>query len=317
MRALITGGLGFIGSSLVRRLRSRNDECHVVDNCINNCWDPADAERTGAIVHAPVAVSEFDLDAAPPFDVVFHLASPVGPVGVLRWAGEMAPLIVSDTHRLAMYCVKNKARLINISTSEVYGKNPDNQPQCEDLAKIVPSEVTIRLEYAVAKLASEIMLLNLAKVQPLHQLTIRPFNVAGPSQRGEVGFVTPRFVELALKNEPITVFGDGTQERCFTHVEDIVEAIVMLAESGLKDEIFNVGNPENIITILELAQHVKELTKSESPIVFVDPRDLFGPHYAEADNKIPDISKITSLTEWRPSRALQQILADVIESVRP
>ncbi|MCB0344109.1 MAG: NAD-dependent epimerase/dehydratase family protein [Bdellovibrionales bacterium] len=316
MRALITGGLGFIGNALVKRLLAQGHECHIVDNCINNCWQPDDAARSGAVVHAPVPVSEYDLASGPDFDVVYHLASPVGPVGVLQWAGEMASMIVSDTHALARYCIEKRAKLINISTSEIYGQNVDNQAQREDIDKIVPAEVTIRLEYAVAKLTSEILLTNLAKVHPLKHVTIRPFNVAGPSQRGEVGFVTPRFIELALSNEPITVFGDGLQERCFTHVEDIVDSILALAESKISNEVFNVGNPQNIVSILDLAKMVKEMTSSQSSIIFVDPKELFGPHYAEAYNKIPSIEKVTSLTSWRPSRSLHQILVDVIESVR-
>lgn len=314
-RILITGGLGFIGRTLLQYLLAKDDieYLDVVDNLCNSKLDKDDPLRHDVRVHIMTqSVDEFDVDK--PYTEIWHLASPVGPAGVLNYAGRMGPMIVADVYKMAQLAIKHNARLLDISTSEVYGREPGGVPQKEDIDKVVPSNITVRLEYGVSKLLSEVFLTNLTKSTPLQVNLIRPFNIVGVGQQGEVGFVLPRFVEAALAGKPLTVFGDGQQMRTFTSVKDFVEALLLIMDSDINGEIFNVGNAANICSILDLAEMVVRLTGSKSKIQLVDPTTIYGPHYAEAWNKIPNASKIKNMLGWTPSRSLEDIVTEVIRS---
>lgn len=313
---LITGGNGFIGRCLIKRLSGYDsvDLLHVVDNLCNSDYPDEEFFKTFPKVKMSIqSVSDFQPERR--YHEIWHLASPVGPAGVLNYAGQMAPMIVSDTSKIAHMALSMGARMIDISTSEVYGKDPGDIPQEEDIDKIVPADITVRLEYGVAKLASEVSLKNLHDKTGLHVNIIRPFNIIGVGQKGEVGFVLPRFVQQALSGEPLTVFGDGTQKRTFTSVEDIVDAMILVMSSSVKGEVFNVGNPSNICSILDLAKKVKHAASSSSDIIFVDPTTIYGKYYKEAWNKIPNIDKVQR-TGWYPSRSLDQIIQEVIKVER-
>jgi UDP-glucose 4-epimerase len=262
------------------------------------------------------ATSVKDFEPTRRYTHIFHLASPVGPAGVLNYAGRMGPLIVHDTAKIAHYALAMGARMMDVSTSEVYGFDPGDGAQREDVDKVVPSKYTVRLEYGVAKLACEVSLSNLALTTDLFVNIVRPFNIVGVGQRGEVGFVLPRFVQQALAGEPITVFGDGTQLRCFTSVHDIVDAMLAITDSDLRGEILNIGNPANVCSINSLADLVLACTGSRSEVHHVDPKTVYGPFYAEAWNKIPDISKIRRLLKWAPSRLLPEIVREVVNVER-
>jgi len=308
-RVLITGGFGFIGKVLLRELLKREDieSIHIVDNLCNS----------SVVKDLPSKVSFFncsvsDFNPTSSYTKIYHLASPVGPAGVLNYAGKMGPMIITDTYKMAQLALKNNARLIDISTSEVYGKDPGNIPQKEDIEKIVPAHITVRLEYGVSKLASEVSLLNLVRTTDLQVNIIRPFNIVGPSQSGEVGFVLPRFIKQALENKPLTVFGDGSQKRTFTSVNDFVRAIISIMDSSLNGEILNVGNPNNLCSVFDLAQLVIKLTSSTSKIELTNPKDIYGSMYEEAWNKIPDITKIQTLLGWSPSESIEMIVLEAI-----
>lgn len=314
---LVTGGLGFIGTHLINELAKKYPDASidVVDNLANSSFHPKRKsffEKHG-IKFYQASVKEFQ---KPPkkYDWILHLASPVGPAGVLHYAGRMGVMILEDNIKMADWALEDDAKLLSISTSEVYGQHPPGDyGQTEDTPKVVPAKVTVRLEYGVSKLLSEISLLNLAKVKPLKINLIRPFNIIGPYQKGEVGFVAPRFVSAALKDEPITVFGDGSQKRTFTHVSDIVEPIILLMESDFNQKIYNVGNPANLCSVKELAEKIISISKSKSKIELVDPKIIYGPLYEEAWNKIPDIARIAADLRWQPKRSLDDILAEYIE----
>ena len=155
----------------------------------------------------------------------------------------------------------------------------------------MPPQVTVRLEYAVGKLAAEISLVNTTRVTPLHATIVRPFNVAGPRQSGKGGFVLPRFISQALANQPLTVYGDGSMIRAFTHVQDIVRGTMLVMEKGRNGEAYNMGNPANKTSILDLAERVVRVTNSSSKISFVNPKELFGPLFEEANDKYPDADR--------------------------
>jgi len=176
--------------------------------------------------------------------------------------------------------------------------------------KVVPAKSSARLEYAVGKLAAETALLNLSGTRDLDLRIVRPFNVTGPRQSGRGGFVLPRFIGQAIAGVDITVFGDGKQVRAFTHVKDMVAGIVCAMKNGKKGEVYNLGNPANRCSILELAEEVKRITRTRSRIVFVDPTTIYGPLYEEANNKFPDASKAIAELGWEPRYGRNQAIED-------
>jgi UDP-glucose 4-epimerase len=210
---------------------------------------------------------------------------------------------------------QDKARLCDVSTSEVYGGGRDGYCAESD-AKIIPPKISVRLEYAVAKLACEVALANTTRVSDLFAVVIRPFNIAGPRQSGKGGFVLPRFIQQALRGESITVYGNGGAIRAFTHVEDVVDGIVRALRCGKAGEIYNVGNPANKTTIHDLARRVVRIADSKSKIDFVDPKELFGPLFEEANDKFPDSDRAQRELGWRPQHDLDRVIRDTLEYIR-
>ncbi len=316
-KILVTGGFGFLGSHLLEVLvSSPENQVHVVDNLSTNVVDPAEFSRSfgGRLTYDAVSVEEFftKTKGAKQFAEIYHLASVVGPVGVLKHGGNIVRSVVRDTYLLIDYCLEHKAKLLDVSTSEVYGGGKEGFCS-EDFDKIVPANTTIRLEYAVGKLAAETALVNTQRTKGLWTVIIRPFNISGKRQRPDGGFVLPRFVSQALKGEPITVYGDGSQIRAFTHAHDISTGIELAMAHGRPGEAYNLGNPDNRVTILELAQKVVKISKSSSKIQFVDPVKLHGQFFAEAANKFPNSTKAQKELDWRFSIGVDQIIQEAID----
>jgi nucleoside-diphosphate-sugar epimerase len=318
---LVTGGFGFIGSHLVEELiGDPHNRVHVVDNFSTS---PIDLEAYLAHLGRPqnltydiCSVEQFCKGLADNegFDQIYHLASVVGPVGVLSYAGQLAFQIISDTDRLINLALRTRARIVDISTSEVYGGGRDGYCSEKDF-KIIQPKVTVRLEYAIGKLAAEVALINASRVMPLEVAIVRPFNVAGPRQTGAAGFVIPRFISQAIVSKPLTVYNDGKMIRAFTHVKDIVRGIMLVMEKGENGEPYNIGNPANKISILELAGRVIRLARSNSEIVHVDPKELFGPLFEEANDKYPDADRAMSRLGWRPIHSIDDIILDSLEYI--
>jgi len=232
----------------------------------------------------------------------------VGPVGILKHAGNIGSKIVSDVECILQYCLYAQVPLIYISTSEVYG---DVLNMTEDATMRFYPDYKVRTEYAAAKLLAEIMISNTAKIHNFKYQIIRPFNVSGPRQRPDGGFVLPRFVIGALTGQSLTVYGNGSQRRAFTDVRDICRAILMISKLGNWNQIWNIGNPNNLRTIYGLAEQVRAKTRSKSEIIFVDPAELHGPLFSEAWNKIPEVSKLHSLG-WCPQYSFNETLDDLV-----
>ena len=301
IRAIVTGGAGFIGAHLVDRLVSDGFDVTVVDNLSGGQW-MNDSART-------VAVSVRNFDPLPS-DVIFHLASPVGPVGVLRHAGRIVPEVVADAQTVAMWAMAFRCPMVDVSTSELYG--PQTGACAESLPRVTPAGHSARMEYAVAKLAAETMLLN---TPGLDVRIVRPFNVAGPRQKPDGGFVLPRFIGQALRGEPLTIYGDGSQLRAFTHVDDIVEGLVAVAARGQSGEVFNLGNPDNLTTILDLAVLVLEVVDPFGAISYVDPQALWGPAFREAADKYPDATLARERLSWAATRPLRMVVEDTARAM--
>jgi UDP-glucose 4-epimerase len=318
---LVTGGFGFIGSHLVEMLTKKQDlNVHVVDSMVTSPIHlPAYLEQLGSsdrVSYDLCTVKEFfSRKDLPVFDEVYHLASVVGPVGVLKHGGRILQSTVDDGYAIADYCLRVKAKLCDVSTSEVYGGGRDGYCSEKD-SMIIPPKVSVRLEYAVAKLGCEVALMNMSKVTELDAKIVRPFNVAGPRQSPIGGFVLPRFIKQALAGEPITVYGDGIMIRAFTHVRDVADGIMRAMCCGRRGSAYNIGNPANKITILELAKKVIEITGSRSEISFVDPKALWGPLFEEANDKYPDADRAISELGWQPQYDLQSTMLETVEYIR-
>lgn len=314
-KILITGGLGFIGCHCIEKWTSLEYDITIIDNLSSNALPPTDKlfENCKIIIENILNINITQLEK---FDIVLHLASPVGPVGVLKHSGKMASIIIDDIYWAINAAKHNKCPLIFISTSEIYGYRENKTYLKENDQKVLNGDFTVRNEYAIAKLLAEIVLSNTAKIDPSFKYqTIRPFNVSGKYQLPDNGFVVPRFVEQALNKKDITVYYDGLQLRAFTWVKDIVEGIYLtsIAPDQYWNQEWNIGNEKNENTILYLATKVKEITNSDSTIINVDPIQLHGPLFSEAPEKIPNSEKIKTLLGWNATKGVDDILKEVIE----
>ncbi len=312
---LVTGGFGFIGSSLVEILvKVKENKVHVVDDMSTS---PIDIQDFLEEIGRPKNLS-FDIMTVNDFfskknvgnwQEIYHLASPVGPAGVLKHAGEMIREAVRDGYSLIDYCLKMKTKLLYVSTSEVYGGGQEGFCS-EFMPKIIPAKSSVRLEYAMAKLAMETAIVNTCKVKKFQANIVRPFNVSGKRQSILGGFVVPRFIQQAHQNLPITVFGDGQMIRAFTNVKDIANGLALVMSKGKNGEIYNIGNRANKIRIIDLAKKVKKILKSQSEIIFVDPKKIFGPLWEEANDKFPDAEKVRKDTGWIPKYDIDTTIKD-------
>lgn len=320
-RVLVLGGFGFLGSHLVELLLDDGARVHVVDDH-SSCPIPPEAlgRELGSRPHLTnsATTGAAFLDGGgdgKPFDEVYHLASLVGPAGILPHAGKIGLSIVDDLAKVVGASLDWGARLVFVSSSEVYGGGRGGLCR-EGMAKTVPPAPSPRLEYALGKLTAEVMMINSCRARGLEGCVVRPFNIGGPRQSGRGGFVLPRFIGQALEGLPLTVFGDGHQVRAFTHVRDMAEGLIAAMFRGRSGEVYNLGNPANRCSILELAREVVAATGSASDLQFVDPREIYGPLYAEADDKYPDIAKAEAELDWRPTSSRQQTIADTVAYMR-
>lgn len=306
---LVTGGLGFIGGSVVNAYNAAGWNVAVCDDLTNNTYQPH-IFKSVAEYHSDVtdALSYARVDTID-YDLIVHCASPVGAAGVLPWRGNLAYEIQRTTHAVARYCKAHQARLINISTSEVYGFS-GTYHEDDDLR--VPARVNARIEYAVGKLAAET---SLRLMPGLSSINVRPFNVVGADQRSTGGFVLPTFAEQAIEGRPLTVYGDGTQQRAFLAVEDLVEFMLHVTPLDVFDgRCVNVGNPTNRITVNHLANTVIKESGNMGTIAYTDGKAVHGEDYAEAEGhvKLPDISLAEGMG-WHPERGLTEVVHSALE----
>jgi len=311
---LVTGGLGFIGSHVAEAFADHQHQVTIIDNMQNNAvpknlWK----DVNGFIQVYPMSIRKFlssKKSKDTRFDIICHLAAPVGPVGVLKHAGDMAPAIIENTVALRDYCIETGALFINVSTSEVYGHAGELKEESE---KVFPGEYQVRTEYGASKMAAEIAIVNKARVDDrLKYHIIRPFNVAGARQQPDGGFVLPRFILQAMKGEPLTVYGNGEQRRGFTDARDVAEGIYRIAfnKKDVINEIWNIGNVNNVKTINVLAALVAGEVCGRGPwsIKPVNPKTLHGNLFSEVPEKVPYIYKLHKYLRWQPNIPILQII---------
>ncbi len=318
MRYLITGGAGFIGSHLSEELLRRGHEVFVVDDLstgsINNIRHLKTHDRFHYTVDScsNVQLMAELVDGA---DVIYHLAAAVGVKLIVESPVRTIETNIRLTEIMLNHANKKKRPIFVASTSEVYGKSTDF-PFREDGDLVMGATHKGRWSYACSKAIDEFLAIAYWKEKKLPTVVARLFNTVGPRQTGQYGMVVPNFVKQALSGQPITVFGDGKQSRCFSHVSDVVRALIGLMEKESSyGQVFNIGN-NNEITIGDLARQVREMCGSKSEIVFIPYEKAYEEGFEDMPRRVPDLSKIGAAIGWKPTIALPQILRDVIDFYR-
>ena len=318
MKALITGGAGFIGSHLAERLLEDGHEVMVLDNLSTGSIDNIThlKGRSGFSYTIDSVTNESLLaELIDRSDVVFHLAAAVGVKLIVEQPVHTIETNVHGTEVVLKHANKKKKLVFIASTSEVYGKSTD-VPFREAADLVLGPSAKHRWAYACSKLIDEFLALAYWKEKKLPVVIVRLFNTVGPRQTGQYGMVVPTFVRQALAGQPITVFGDGTQQRSFTYVGDVVEALVRLAaDKRAIGEVFNIGNMGEI-TIADLAARVKAMTDSCSPIHYIPYDQAYEEGFEDMPRRVPDISKIREFVGYEPKVQLDEILRTVIEHMR-
>jgi len=318
VKALITGGAGFIGSHLAERLLQDGHDVAIIDDLSTGSIDnithlKADKRFSyviDSITNEPLLAELIDQS-----DVVFHLAAAVGVKLIVEQPVHTIETNVHGTEVVLKHANKKKKLVFIASTSEVYGKSTA-VPFREGAELVLGATVKHRWAYACSKLIDEFLALAYWKERKLPIVIVRLFNTVGPRQTGQYGMVLPTFVRQALAGQPITVFGDGKQSRSFTYVGDVVEALVALAsEPRAIGEVFNIGNTGEV-TIADLAARVKTLTGSSSPIHYVPYDEAYEAGFEDMPRRVPDISKLCALIGYRPKLELDEIIQTVIEHIR-
>ena len=311
MRVLITGGAGFIGSHLADHYVAKGDQVTILDNFSTGAKENI-AHLKGKITTTDGDIRNVDLveKLTKEAELVLHMAAALGVNTILDSPLESMSTNITGSEVVLNAAAKFNKRIIIASTSEIYGKNP-KQPLSEGDDRVVGAPQKIRWTYSDAKAIEEAMATALHAQSKLPVTTVRLFNTVGPRQTGRYGMVVPRFVQAALKNEPLTIYGDGTQSRVFCHVDDAVTAIATMATTDATiGDVYNVGGTGEV-SIKELAEQVLAITGSKSPITYTPYSDAYPAGFEDIQRRVPDISKVKNAIGWSPTKDLKQIISDI------
>jgi len=310
MKVLITGGAGFIGSHLTDALLAAGDTVTVIDDLSTGRMENFAHVRQHPNFHFAIEtiMNESVMDRlVSECDVIYHLASAVGVELIVSSPVEVIERCVLGSETVLKIANRYKRKVLITSTSEVYGKNT-KVPFSEEDDRLLGPTTKSRWSYSCSKAIDEFLALAYFKEKGLPVVIVRLFNTVGPRQTGQYGMVVPRFVKQALENQDLTVYGDGTQSRCFGYVGDVVGALIALMQRPeALGQIFNVGNTEEV-TILALAQRVRELLGSKSQIRLIPYEEAYEQGFEDMSRRVPDLSKIKRLIEYEPRVDLNGII---------
>ena len=311
MRVLITGGAGFIGSHLADHYINAGHQVTLLDNFSTGSHTNI-AHLEGSVTSIDGDIRNVDLidQLTKQTDLVLHMAAALGVNTILESPLESMSTNITGSEVVLYAAAQHKKRIIIASTSEIYGKNP-KQPLNETDDRVVGAPQKIRWTYSDAKAIEESMAFALYQEKKLAVTTVRLFNTVGPRQTGRYGMVVPRFVQAALNNGPLTIYGDGSQSRVFCHVDDAVAAIAtMAATDATIGDVYNVGGAGEV-SIKQLAEQVLSITGSKSPITYTAYSDAYPAGFEDIHRRVPDISKVKNVIGWAPTKDLKQIISDV------
>lgn len=313
MRYLVTGGAGFVGSHLVDALLKRGDQVSVLDdlstgrhqNIRHHLNNPDFSFISGSILDADLVD-----DSIRRADIVFHLAAAVGVKLIVERPLESLATNIRGSEIVLEKAHKFGRKIMVTSTSEIYGKNSSDLLDEED-DRILGSPLKTRWSYSEAKAIEEVLAYSYWREKGLPTVIVRLFNTVGPRQVGSYGMVVPRFIESALQNKPLTVYGDGTQKRCFCHVQDVISGLLKLIDNPLAEgKVFNLGSQEEI-SITELAKKIIALTGSTSEINYIPYDEAYEDGFEDMPRRVPGTAKVKNLTGWNTTKTLVDIVADV------
>jgi len=318
VRILVTGGAGFIGSHLIDALIANHHVVRVIDNAstgqLENLSQHTNNQNftyfEGSVLDQTLLNS-----VVKKVDYIFHLAAAVGVFNIVNHPLSSLVTNIRGTENVLEAALTKNVPVFLSSSSEVYGKNAsDSLKESDD--RILGSPTTLRWSYSEAKAIDETLAYAYWTEKKLPTRIVRFFNTVGPRQVGAYGMVIPRFVSMALKNEPITIYGNGEQTRCFGHVYDVVDAVMSIAFSDKTiGKVINIGNNFEI-SMNDLAKKIIEETGSKSEIKYVPYSEAYGDGFEDMERRVPNIDLIKSLTGWQPKRDLTQIIKDVAEDLR-
>jgi UDP-glucose 4-epimerase len=318
IRYLVTGGAGFIGSHLVEALLARGDSVVVLDNLSTGRLTNLDAAGRlpdFRFVHGSVLDELVVDELVHQCDVVIHLAAAVGVKRVIEHPLKSLTTNIGGSQVVIEAAHRYRRKILLASTSEIYGKNGSG-PLAETADRVLGSPSVFRWAYSTAKAVDEILANCYHRERGLPTIVVRLFNTVGPRQSPAYGMVLPELVRQAVRGEPLTVFGDGNQTRCFAHVIDIADALMrLLDEDAAVGETFNVGGTEEI-SILRLAETIITRSVSTSTVRLISYDEAYGPGFEDMRRRVPDTSKLRALTGWAPRRSLDDVLSDMIAEAR-
>ena len=310
MKILITGGAGFIGSHLAELLISEGNQVIALDNQSTGSAKNLNPSSNLEVIKGSILDSNLVDSLISKVTVCFHLAAALGVKNIVEYPLESLETNIKGSEIVLNAATKYQVRTLLASSSEVYGKNP-NQPLTEDSDRVLGSPKVARWSYSEAKAVDEFYAFQLNKQKKLPVTIARLFNTVGPRQSGSYGMVLPRFVSAAASNQPLTVYGDGSQSRTFSAVSDVVAALNELLKSDSTiGEVFNVGGNQ-LITIKALAEKVIKLTNSNSKIEYKTYKEVYGADFEEPNSRVPDINKIKSAIGWSPKKGLDEIITEL------
>ena len=318
MKILITGGAGFVGSHLADRLIKGGHEITVIDDLSTGRYSNVEhlEDQKGFRLIIDTVLNQLLMEELiRETDRVYHMASAVGVRLIMEQPVKTIETIFHGTDVVLKFCSRYRKRVLIPSTSEVYGKGA-SIPFAEEDDLLTGATDKHRWAYACAKTLDEFLALAHWKETRLPVVVVRLFNTVGPRQTGQYGMVVPRFVQAALKNEPIPVYGDGTQARCFGHVSDVVEGLVKMLETPICfGQVINIGNDEEV-SIMGLADRAITLTGSSSEVKFVPYEEAYGEGFEDMRRRVPSLEKAKRLIGYKPTRTLDNIINDVAGEYR-
>jgi UDP-glucose 4-epimerase len=310
MRILVTGGAGFIGSHLAERLLGAGHEVWALDDLSTGRVENTETFRRDTRFHfveGDVTSAAVVSELVGHCDLVYHLAAAVGVRYVLENPLRSLLTNIRGSEVVLQACDQQRRKVILFSSSEVYGKGA-SAPFSEDDDRVLGPTQKLRWSYACGKAVDECLAISYAQQRQLPVVIVRCFNTCGPRQTASYGMVIPNMIQRALRGEPILVFGDGQQTRCFSAVSDVVRGVMMLAESkAAEGEIFNIGTDEEV-TVLDLAQRVRRLCGSSSEIQRVPYENVYGPSFEDMRRRVPDLKKIQRMVGYQPEVKLDHLL---------